>query len=519
MNTATGEVEEIDEKTLANKLGAPSNVAEKKLINAINPIGEPVQIKAEDAFQASLQGYDIENDQDTEKRKRREEFANRPFEAGLAGLGRSLTLGLSDQLLTKTGLVEPETLKNLEEENPTASLVGELGGYALPSGLAVKGGKIAAKALASKTAGLVAEGALQGAGDLISEEALGNADINAESIIAHVGLGALMRPIAEPAINNAVTRGLVKNKLTSRLFGKTPITAVNKIGGVLDNILPKKGSTQLDLFIPRGQQVEGLLSTEFGGLFKKGLKGLSDVASKTDGFITKGIDAFFDAATPSVARTIPKLTEQALFTRPKKSETKEESVERLRDDINELNNNPERLVDLVSKNTAGLSSVAPNTASRFGGIARNGVTYLYNAMPKSRAPKLFANEKRKISDSEIASFARKYEIVINPLSVLEKMHNGTLMKADMDVLKNVYPNLYDKINNKMIEALGERKAKLSYKKRYQLQSVFGMPDMDSKTMSVLQGSFTTAEEAPKSGKGKSDISSLYQTKNERLLAR
>lgn len=70
-----------------------------------------------------------------------------------AGLGaaRSATFGLSDELLTRTGLVTPEELKGYKETNPTASTVGDVVGIAgsmalAPEAAALKGAGAALKA-------------------------------------------------------------------------------------------------------------------------------------------------------------------------------------------------------------------------------------------------------------------------------------------------------------------------------------------------------------------------------------
>lgn len=126
------------------------------------------------------------------------------LEAGVAGAARGLTLGLSDQFYTKVLNQSPETLAKLKKYNPTISTVSEIGGtvagLALPggaAGLVAKGAKAATTAaelggLGARVASGAIEGATYGAGELISEEALGSAEINAESILSHVGPGALL---------------------------------------------------------------------------------------------------------------------------------------------------------------------------------------------------------------------------------------------------------------------------------------------------------------------------------------
>jgi len=193
-----------------------------------------------------------ENQQYEDQQKYGEGFVNEAL-AGIAGAARGATLGLSDQLLTKTGIVNPETLRSLEEYNPAASGVGEVAGAVLPtlltggetlpeSAAEIAGKDVAEKGFASKVAssapsslvsdlgasttesarpiasklaeiaasketspamnrilenaisggiGSAVEGAAYGLGQSVSEEALGDPDLNAEKVFANVGMGAL----------------------------------------------------------------------------------------------------------------------------------------------------------------------------------------------------------------------------------------------------------------------------------------------------------------------------------------
>jgi hypothetical protein len=130
--------------------------------------------------------------------------------AGGAGVLRGATLGLSDRALRNVG-VGASTLRDLEEAAPITSGVGEgvgavattllTGGAAgvgqgavRATGLAASKGLLAragAKALELGVTGAI-EGAAFGAGQAITEDALGRADLTAESLIANAGLGAIV---------------------------------------------------------------------------------------------------------------------------------------------------------------------------------------------------------------------------------------------------------------------------------------------------------------------------------------
>jgi hypothetical protein len=156
------------------------------------------------------------------------------------GAARGATFGLSDQFLTKTGSVSPEALRARQEYNPTSSGLGEVAGVVAPSLLSggvaapeaigasatrravgeaasvasapVRGvmelGQSAARASAplvekaisnpilqkAATSGIgsAVEGAAYGLGQSVSEQALGDPDLNAEKVLSNVGFGAML---------------------------------------------------------------------------------------------------------------------------------------------------------------------------------------------------------------------------------------------------------------------------------------------------------------------------------------
>lgn len=112
--------------------------------------------------------------------------------AGLEGVARGATLGGSDVLERATGLSTPAAMRGRMQANPVTSTGGTMLGGA---GLTYLTGGVAAPAEAGLAGSLIAssvEGALFGAGNAISDAALGNPDLNAQKIISDIGMGATL---------------------------------------------------------------------------------------------------------------------------------------------------------------------------------------------------------------------------------------------------------------------------------------------------------------------------------------
>ena len=191
--------------------------------------GDKYDIPADQAAEAEASGLIPVTPEELKDEADEAKYGNQTAKALLYAGARGLTLGLSDQLLVKTGAVDEEELKQIKERNQVASIAGEIGGAvvpalftggtsvgariaaATPAGFAAKlaarsGSKVAEevakrvvgngikqsvvrKAAELGTAGLV-EGALFGEAQLVTEEALGDAEFTAESVLAAAGTGA-----------------------------------------------------------------------------------------------------------------------------------------------------------------------------------------------------------------------------------------------------------------------------------------------------------------------------------------
>ena len=131
-------------------------------IPVINEDGKPVTIASEDASEAFKSGsYKYESPEEQAGRHEKNEYnasTLRQVEAAAAGAARGVSFGGSDLVLTKSGLVNAETLAKLQKYYPATSIGGEIAGAVLPS--LFTGGAAAPESAALLASNLAAKSAL-----------------------------------------------------------------------------------------------------------------------------------------------------------------------------------------------------------------------------------------------------------------------------------------------------------------------------------------------------------------------
>lgn len=243
LNRSTGQYEEIANKDAVAALQSGRYGADRgQRFNIVGPEGEKYTVPVENLEESLGHGFRVATEEEIRHHEIEQKYGDDDLAAFAAGVGRGLTFGASDWALTRSGLVDKETLAGLKEANPTASVAGEVtatvgslvipGGAALAGAKGVKGASAVASAtkatgilprilakgagaaddavglalrgtnaglgrqILSKGAGMAVggaiEGAAYGAGQLVSEAALGDPDEVAERALGHIGTSALL---------------------------------------------------------------------------------------------------------------------------------------------------------------------------------------------------------------------------------------------------------------------------------------------------------------------------------------
>jgi hypothetical protein len=219
-----------------------------KLINVVNPSGKLVTLPDHQVEDAVSNGYSIPSASEEAELKDQAKFGDTAgaLKTYAANTANTLSFGGTNQILTKSGAVDPSTLTKLNKYNPNAAIAGDVTGAIIPA-LATDGASLAAEGaegasgilgavtapmravskvgsavteaatpLAKKVAGLVVnpetspmvhgilssgaahfagsavEGAAFGMGQSVSEEALGDPELNAQKLMSNIGYSALL---------------------------------------------------------------------------------------------------------------------------------------------------------------------------------------------------------------------------------------------------------------------------------------------------------------------------------------
>jgi hypothetical protein len=254
VNTKTRVAENVPADQAADLFRSGSyNLPGSERIALNDPLGNPVNIDAAEVYEALNNGYSFADEEQIRKEGLEAQYGQglaNDLKATAAGAARGATFGLSDAALTGSGLVAPETLAGLEEANPVASTVGEGAGIvgsllapvATPVGAIAKAGRAVEGAVASKlatettkgiarkvieksaplAAGSAVEGAFYGAGQVLTDHALGDPDLTAEKALSEIGLSTAL----SAGIGGALGLGI---GMFGKRAGKTA-----KAAGVID---------------------------------------------------------------------------------------------------------------------------------------------------------------------------------------------------------------------------------------------------------------------------------------------
>lgn len=155
--------------------------------------------------------------------------------------------------------------------------------------------------------------------------------------------------------------------------------------------------------------------------------------------------------------------------------------ERLDEKVKEFSENPQKLMEMRSQSHLG--KLMPDHDAALNVAASNAIKYL-NSLRPNRSPSSPLDPKPVPSSVEEAKYNNALNIANNPMSILKNVKNGLLTNQDIVNLKNLYPSLYNSMQQKLgQEAISAvtRGETIPYRTKMALSLFIGKP-LDS-TMS------------------------------------
>lgn len=226
---------------------------------------------------------------------------------------------------------------------------------------------------------------------------------------------------------------------------------------------------------------------------------------KMESTISSGIKSFFKESVSPAARISAQkgLVSSNLATRiddRKKAKNRKQAFKNINDNILQLTSDPEKLINTVGKRTLHLSKIAPNITNAATQTAIRGVQFLASKLPKpttDASVNVFAKREFEPSDMQLAKFERYVEAVENPMSAIEDLKSGTLTREAAEAIKVVYPQIFAKMQEKVVDQLQNSEKPVPYNKRLQLGTLLDIPtdaSLEPQNIAGLQANLQPQEE-------------------------
>lgn len=239
----------------------------------------------------------------------------------------------------------------------------------------------------------------------------------------------------------------------------------------------------------------GVLARILDGLDKGGLVGIERAmkgAAQQLDTVPKVVGAMAQGTASSAARDMTPTAVLATLAATLSTPTETgrhggDAFDLVSEALANIAGNPATLAERIGQATAPFAKEAPAIAAAYGERLASAVSYLKDQLPKAPEPTTpFSASTLRPSEHQVASFARKAQVVLDPFVVLQRLRAGTLTRDDVGALRAVYPALYAQIVSK----LTEHARVVPYASQVQLSTLFGAPvNRGLKNVGAYQATF------------------------------
>ncbi len=214
-----------------------------------------------------------------------------------------------------------------------------------------------------------------------------------------------------------------------------------------------------------------------------------------------------------------------------KHEIDHESLDHLKNHLESLRQNPDRIMDMGGN----LSESLPLHAGMAAAKAANAAQYLHSIKPMGNqlSPLDRISKPSKMEEND---YDRQVQIAQNPLSIIKHIKMGAVRPADLQTLQTLYPQLSKSIQDKSFEKVAELKGngtKIPLRQKAGLSSLLG-PLESTQTPQAMQAIIASAggnaqpqeQQKPQKSKGGATAATqktiektdrLYETPTDQLI--
>ena len=135
---------------------------------------------------------------------------------------------------------------------------------------------------------------------------------------------------------------------------------------------------------------------------------------------------------------------------------------------------------ILMRSTGSVGHYLPEQATAMGSTVASSVTYLSSLQPNIDAPGIL-DGARVPNRVEKERFMRAVNIAQQPLLLLQRVKDGTLLPSDVQDIASMYPALYSNLKVKLLDSLSGSKGSVPYQTRMGLSMFLAQP-LDSSMM-------------------------------------
>lgn len=161
---------------------------------------------------------------------------------------------------------------------------------------------------------------------------------------------------------------------------------------------------------------------------------------------------------------------------------------------------PHKLVAEV-ENHVGVLEEAPMVSAAMGAHFTKTVQFLAGKLPidpLAHTGISFTKSSWEPSDVELSTFERYSSAAENPVSVLEDVANGSVTPEQIETLKALYPLVYERLQQGVLDAIMDENVEMSYEQRLNISTLFDVPadpTMTPQFISSMQAQFSSPPSA------------------------